>query len=229
MRFQDSGTGWIPPSPFVQFKLYQGELLQYKPRASDPRSVLLRDSCRPGALGGAMSAPAGGAAAPAATGAVSSSAHAADGTIWSRQAQTCTRQARPRDGGENQGHTHRRTGCWPLHCSRSGRTDGAATRRDGGPPRARGCAHPSAHTRRTHRGLLHARPRRARHQATATDTGLRPPPANASTVCPSMRRPRLTCPAARLSPRPTSRPAVALLPARHWAPPGARDSLTKPR
>ena len=65
--FQDSGTGWIPPSPLVQFKLYQGEVFQYKPGASDPRSVLLRDSCRPGALGGAMSAPVGGAAAPAAT------------------------------------------------------------------------------------------------------------------------------------------------------------------
>ena len=88
---------------------------------------------------------------------------------------------------------------------------------------------PPAHTHRTHRGLLHARLRRARHQATATDTGPGPPPANATTVRPRMRRPRLTCPAARLSPRPTSRPAVALLPARHWAPPGARDSLTKPR
>ena len=56
-----------PPS--VQFKLYQGEVFQYKPGASDHRSVLLRVSCRPGALGGAMSAPAGGAAASAATGA----------------------------------------------------------------------------------------------------------------------------------------------------------------
>ena len=68
---------------------------------------------------------------------------------------------------------HRRTGCWPLHCSHVGRTDGTATSRDGGPPRARGCAQPPARTRRTHRGLLHARLRRARHQATTTDTGLR--------------------------------------------------------
>ena len=56
-----------PPS--VQFKLYQGEVFQYKPGASDHRSVLLRVSCRPGALGGAMSTPAGGAAASEATGA----------------------------------------------------------------------------------------------------------------------------------------------------------------
>ena len=35
-RLQVSGTGWIPPSPFVQFKLYQGEVFQYKPGASDP-------------------------------------------------------------------------------------------------------------------------------------------------------------------------------------------------
>ena len=69
MRFQDSGGVQILPPPPVQFKLYQGQVFQYKAAASDPRSVLLRDSCRPGALGGAMSAPAGGAAAPAATGA----------------------------------------------------------------------------------------------------------------------------------------------------------------
>ena len=155
--------------------------------------------------------------------------HATNGTIWSRQAQTCRRQARPREGGENQGRTHGRTGRLPLHCSHIGRTGVTATHRGGGPPRVRRCAQQHARTRRTHRELLHARPRRACHQATATDTGLRPPPANASTVCPSMRRPRLTCPDARLSPRLTSRPAVALLPARHWAPPGARDSLTKPR
>ena len=68
-RLRDSGGVQILPPPSVQFKLYQGEVLQYKPGASDPRSVLLRDSCRPGALGGAMSAPVGGAAAPAATGA----------------------------------------------------------------------------------------------------------------------------------------------------------------
>ena len=33
--FQDPGTGWIPPSPLVQFKLYQGEVLQYKPGTRD--------------------------------------------------------------------------------------------------------------------------------------------------------------------------------------------------
>ena len=86
----------ILPPPSVQFKLYQGEVLQYKPGASDPRSVLLQDSCRP-ALGGAMSAPVGGAAAPAATG-------AADRATGARII------TRPRDGGENQGRTHHRTG-----------------------------------------------------------------------------------------------------------------------
>ena len=34
-RLQVSGTGWIPPSPFVQFKLYQGEVFQYKPGTRD--------------------------------------------------------------------------------------------------------------------------------------------------------------------------------------------------
>ena len=34
--FEDSGGGEIPP-PKVQFKLYQGEVLQYKPGASDHR------------------------------------------------------------------------------------------------------------------------------------------------------------------------------------------------
>ena len=97
MRFQDSGGVQILPPPPVQFKLYQGQVFQYKAAASDPRSVLLRDSCRPGALGGAMSAPVGGAAAPAATG-------AADRATGARII------TRPRDGGENQGRTHHRTG-----------------------------------------------------------------------------------------------------------------------
>ena len=35
MRFQDSGGVQILPPPSVQFKLYQGEVLQYKPGASD--------------------------------------------------------------------------------------------------------------------------------------------------------------------------------------------------
>ena len=113
-------------------------------------------------------------------------------------------------------------------------------KRDGGAPGARRCAHPPARNRRTHRvthrGLLDARLRRARHQDTSGHGHRhRPWPApcqrfhGVHTVRPRMRRPRLTCHAARLPPRPTSRPAVALLPARHWAPPGARDSLTKPR
>ena len=29
LGFQDPGTGWIPPRPLVQFKLYQGEVLPY--------------------------------------------------------------------------------------------------------------------------------------------------------------------------------------------------------
>ena len=33
--FQDPGTGWIPPSPLVQFKLYQGEVLPYNPSTRD--------------------------------------------------------------------------------------------------------------------------------------------------------------------------------------------------
>ena len=33
--FQDPGTGWIPPSPLVQFKLYQGEVLPYNPGTRD--------------------------------------------------------------------------------------------------------------------------------------------------------------------------------------------------
>ena len=33
--FQESGGGGISPPPSVQFKLYQGEVLQYKPGASD--------------------------------------------------------------------------------------------------------------------------------------------------------------------------------------------------
>ena len=35
-RIQDSGGGGTPP-PSVQFKLYQGEVLQYKSGDSDPR------------------------------------------------------------------------------------------------------------------------------------------------------------------------------------------------
>ena len=35
LGFQDPGTGWIPPSPLVQFKLYQGEVLPYNPGTRD--------------------------------------------------------------------------------------------------------------------------------------------------------------------------------------------------
>ena len=79
-------------------------------------------------------------------------------------------------------------------------------RRRGGPPSVRRCARQHARTRRTHRRLLDARLRRARHRATAIDTGPGPHPANATTVRPRLRRSRLTCPAARLTPRPTPAP-----------------------
>ena len=35
MRFQESGGGQILHPPSVQFKLYQGEVLQYKPSTRD--------------------------------------------------------------------------------------------------------------------------------------------------------------------------------------------------
>ena len=35
LGFRESGTGWIPPSPLVQFKLYQGEVLPYNPSTRD--------------------------------------------------------------------------------------------------------------------------------------------------------------------------------------------------
>ena len=35
LGFQDPGTGWIPPSPLVQFKLYQGEVPPYNPGTRD--------------------------------------------------------------------------------------------------------------------------------------------------------------------------------------------------
>ena len=127
-------------------------------------------------------------------------------------------RGRPRDGGENHHTTARRGRESGTHSPPHGSLTAALfaqwqdwrhchpPRRRGGPPSVRRCARQHARTRRTHRRLLDARLRRARHRATATDTGPGPHPANATTVRPRLRRSRLTCPAARLTPRPTPAP-----------------------